>query len=58
MKVKQLIKELKSKNPDADVYAMEAISGEWQIIEDCEQEYSNVVTLGCSRIENDEELED
>lgn len=58
MKAKELIQALQDMNPDADVYAMEAITGEWQKIEDCEQEYSNVITLGCSRLEDDEELED
>lgn len=47
MKVKDLIEALKAFNPDAEVFAMEAKTGEWQKVEDAEQEYSNVVTLGC-----------
>lgn len=47
MLVKELIESLKAFNPDAEVYAMEAKTGEWQEVMDAEQEYSNVVTLGC-----------
>lgn len=50
MTVKELIKELRAFNPDADVYCMEATTGVWQLVEDAEQEFSNVVTLGCSQI--------
>ena len=46
MLVKDLIQSLKAFNPDAEVYAMEAKTGEWQEVMDAEQEYSNVVTLG------------
>lgn len=53
MIVKELIEILKQFNPQAEVYAMEAKTGEWQKIEDAEQEYSNVVTLGCCEVEND-----
>lgn len=51
MKVKDLIKSLKAFNPDAEVFAMEAKTGVLQKVEDAEQEYSDVVTLGCSEEE-------
>lgn len=47
MKNKDLVKILIGMNPDAEVFCMEAKTGEWQIVEDAEQEYSNAITLGC-----------
>lgn len=49
MKVKDLIEQLKQMNPSAEVMVMTETDDErgYQTVFDCEEEYSNLVTLGC-----------
>lgn len=58
MKVKELIDLLKDKNPNAVVYIVEAKTELYQKVETCEQDFSNLVSLGCREIEDDEKVED
>ena len=46
MKVKELIKQLKEMSPNADVFVITA-NGDYQKVIDCEEEFSDLVSLGC-----------
>lgn len=48
MTVKELIKKLKEMNPNAEVMAI-THDGEYQSVIDCEEEYTNLVTIGLER---------
>lgn len=45
MTVKELIEKLKEMNPSAEVMAI-THDGEYQSLADCEEEYTNLVSLG------------
>lgn len=45
MKVKELLQKLTEMNPEAEIMAITA-NGDYQVIYDCEEEYTNLVTIG------------
>ena len=56
MKVKELIEKLKCFNPKAEVYVIPPENSEGYLkIMDAEQEFSNVVSLGCDKIGEENE---
>lgn len=48
MKVKELIEHLSGMNPEANVMAIPVDNGGYLNIEDCEEEFSDLVSLGLS----------
>lgn len=56
MMVKELIKALSGMNPDAKVFAItDEQDWEYQEVIDCEQEFSNTVSLGLKKIEENKD---
>lgn len=49
MKVKELVKQLKCMNPNAEVMILSEMDDDrgYQTVFDCEEEHSDLVTIGC-----------